>query len=123
MKPIILLYNFSGERLRNIRKALAPLDVKLKSVAKGDYSRSVGFLAEQDGIEPLQKKHSSESFTEEMIVMCGLRSEGIDTVIALLNKNGVGSKALKAVITESNSHWDSVTLYKELKKEHDVMNG
>ena len=46
MRETVLLYNVQGdERKRKITKALLPLGFRLKTVAKEDYLKPVGFLA------------------------------------------------------------------------------
>ncbi len=49
-KQIVLLYNFDRERLRKVRKALAPLKVTIKTVSKKEFSQPVGYVAEIEGI-------------------------------------------------------------------------
>lgn len=122
MKQIILLYNFDRYRLQNIRKALAPLNVPIKAVSKKEFIYPVGYIAGIDGILPSSGDLSQESFTEEMLVMCGFGSEKIDLLLALLKQGGVEKIDLKAVITPSNVYWSSIKLYKEVKTDHIAMN-
>lgn len=122
MKRVVLLYNFEKSRLQAVRKSLLPLKVDVKTVSKKDFNQPVGYLVGIDGILPVKEKISSESFTDEMLVMYGFGSEMIDVLIAALKKGGVGKIDLKAVITPSNVYWDSVTLYKAIKADCEEMN-
>ena len=57
-----------------------------------------------------------------MLVMHGFGGEMIDVLTAALKKSGIGKIELKAVITPSNINWDSMTLYKAIKAESEMMN-
>lgn len=122
-KQVVLLYNFDRERLRKVRKVLAPLKATIKTVSEKEFSQPVGYVAEIEGILPNKEKIACKSFTDEMIVMCGFGSEKIDTVIAALKMGGIGKIDLKAVITPSNVYWNSFQLYEAVKSDHMAMNG
>lgn len=122
MEQIVLLYNFDRLRLKEVRKALAPLKVRIKTVPKEQFLQPVGYVAGIDGILPSDEKNSGESFTDEMLVMYGFGNEKIDLLISLLKHCPVEKVDLKAVITPHNVYWDSIRLYKEVKADHDAMN-
>ena len=100
MKELAMFYNFSDERLRKAKFALMPLKIQVKKVEKED-----------DG----------DGFDEEMIVMHNFTNKTIDSLIKALNKCGVGRVPLKAVITPTSKDWDSLTLIKALKADHEEM--
>lgn len=116
MNLTVLLYNFSRERVQLVRKALAPLHIVVKSVNKKDFPQPIGYMAGIDGIKP-SKSTAVSDFNEEMLVMCGFMGEMIDVLISALKVGGVGKVELKAVMTESNTLWDGVELYKALSEE------
>lgn len=122
MRETVLLYNFDGDRLPKVKRALMPLKFFLKTVSKEDFSQPIGVLAGIKGIEPIEEKYDGDGFDDEMIVMGGFTSAKIDALVRALNKNGVGKIALKAVITPTNVNWNSVELYKAVKADHDEMN-
>ena len=62
-------------------------------------------------------------FSDEMAIMAGFSSAQIDAFIYALRKKGVGRIDYKAVLTPYNMKWDSVQLYEEIKKEHEMMTG
>ena len=123
MRETVLLYNFNGERKKELTKALLPLGFRLKAVAKEDYLKPVGFLAGLKDMEDNGSVYEGEEFQDEMMLMAGFTSARIDTLIGALRKNGVGRINYKAVLTETNKNWDSVSLFQELKKEHEYMTG
>lgn len=123
MRETVLLYNFNGERKKQLTKALLPLGFRLKAVAKEDYLKPVGFLAGLKDMEDNGSVYEGEEFQNEMMLMAGFTSVRIDTLIGALRKNGVGRINYKAVLTETNKNWDSASLFQELKKEHEYMTG
>ena len=62
-------------------------------------------------------------FSDEMAIMAGFSSAQIDAFIHALRKKGVGRIDYKAVLPPYNMKWDSVQLYEEIKKEHEMMTG
>ena len=121
MKELAMFYNFSDERFRKAKFALMPLKIQVKKVEKEDFNQPIGFLAGIKGIEPVAEKFDGDGFDEEMIVMHNFTNKTIDSLIRALNKCGVGRIPLKAVITPTSKDWDSLTLIKALKADHEEM--
>lgn len=121
MREIALFYNFSEDRLRKARLALMPLKIAVKSVSKEDFNQPVGYLVGIKEIEPAAEKYSGEGFDGEMLIMHNFTSKTMELMLKALVKYGVGRVPLKAVITPTNKSWDSVTLYKAVKADHDEM--
>ena len=74
-------------------------------------------------IGPADTEVTAVSMDEEMLVMKNFTSRRMDELLMNLRKAGVPRIALKAVITEQNSHWTFRQLYRELKEEHKAMTG
>ncbi len=53
--------------------------------------------------------------------MAGVTSAQVDAFIRALRRNGVGRIDYKAVLTPYNKNWDSVRLYREIRREHESM--
>ncbi len=121
MREIALFYNFSEDRLHKAKFALMPLKITVKSVDKEDFNQPVGYLAGIKEIEPTTEKFSGEGFDEEMLVMHNFTGKSMELMIKALVKHGVGRIPLKAVVTPTNKIWDSVTLYKAVRADHDEM--
>ena len=131
MKQTVLLYNFTDpDRLAKVKQALLPLGFRLKAVQKEDYRRPVGALA---GVKGMEDEAAAEplggegdegrafDFNDEMAVMAGFTSAQVDALIRALRRVGVGRIDYKAVLTPYNKNWDSVRLYREIRKEHESM--
>ena len=129
-----------------------PLGFRLRAVTKEEYGLPVGVLAGVKGlnedvlkeagqaieaVEETQKEADGRlqrevpendssrkmDFSDEMAIMAGFSSAQIDAFIHALRKKGVGRIDYKAVLTPYNMKWDSVQLYEEIKKEHEMMTG
>ncbi len=124
MKKTVLLYNFSAERLKAVRRALTPLGCSVRCVSKKEFSQPVGALAGLSDVScAADKKITPENdFSDEMLVICGFSGDGIDVFLNALKYGGVGRIALKAVLTEHNASWSGSELHRELKSEHDFFN-
>lgn len=117
---VLLLYNFSTERLKAVRTVTAPLGCVVKNVDKKACGQPVGALAGVKGISISAEKKPSEGFEDEFIVICGYSDAGLDVVLDALRKSGVGKTTLKAVLTETNAVWSGAELYREVRKEHEL---
>lgn len=119
MKKLVLLYNFSGERLSGVKRSLVPLKAAAKEVDKALYGEKLGYLL---GIEGYTASGASaENFDEELLVMSGFDRQDIDELIRFLRKYGVGRVALKAIVTNTNIDWSSSELYYAVKADHEEM--
>lgn len=121
MREIALFYNFSDDRLRKAKFALLPLKISVKAVPIADFNQPLGYLVGVKGVEKVEGEYNGNEFTEEMIVMHNFTSVKIDMLIKALAKSGVGRVPLKAVVTPINKDWDSISLYKAVKADHEEM--
>jgi len=147
MKPTVLCYNLSGTKKgRQIAMIFGFLGYKVRHVEKKEYLQPVGVLAgalsgnedfchptEDEACENTAEKpgadadgdfrvHDEKDFQEEMLVMNPPSEEMLNKALSLMKKEKV-QVALKAVITEHNLYWSGLELYKEIKREHEYMNG
>lgn len=121
MKPTVLLYNIKDRtRLLKIHQALMPLGFRIKLVDQQEFGLPVGVVAGFDPEPGEGTEAEIAGFDDEMAVMAGFTSAQVDAFILALRKKGIGRIDYKAVLTPTNRKWDSVTLYRELKKEHEM---
>ena len=73
--------------------------------------------------DEMKEEYDGPGFEDEMAVMAGFTSSQVDAFIYALRKKGVGRIDYKAVLTSTNQNWNSVTLFHEIKKEHEAMSG
>ncbi len=122
MRETILLFHFSDKDRKNrLTRALLPLRMKIREVAKEDYLQPVGYLAGKKEISPLEESYQGEELEGEMILMAGLSGGQVDMVLKAIRKSGVGPIPYKAVLTVSNQEWNVLKLFQEIKAEHEQM--
>lgn len=119
MKEIVLLYNIQDvERSEKIKKILEALRITVLKVEKRDYDLPIlQLLAGKTVAEGEQ--FGGEELTDEMMVLA-VKNEQLDKILKALKTEGI-YLPYKAVVTGENGWWDSVKLFKELKREHEVM--
>ena len=123
MKETILLFNFSDKKeLQKLKMALIPLKLRIKLIDKKDYLKPIGFLANIKEINDNNLEYDGKEFDNKMMILSGLSSSRIDTVLATLKKANISKINYKAILTPINQHWDCIKLYEEIKSEHELMN-
>lgn len=112
----VLLFNIGEEKKKKIRFLLTKLGVACREVSPEDFGKT---LAELTGREAAAAE-SAESVSGEMLVMDGLDSRRIQSLLDGL-RNVKAPVALKAVVTEQNIKWTASRLYEELSAEHEAL--
>ena len=115
----VFLYNFSPERLRQVKAAVMLVKAGARVVEKDSYGKKLGFLIGAEGYT--DETEPAEDFQEELLVMSGFDSEDINRLIMALRRTGAGRVALKAVVTPTNMEWNSSRLYYAVKADHEEM--
>lgn len=114
---LILTYQLSKEITKKLEELGVQFQIRLKNVPKAFYLEPLGFLAGIPGKKKLGIRYDGEELSEEMLVFSGFNGEELDLFLTEYRKSGLPKIELKAVITEYNITWDSLSLAKELKKE------
>lgn len=118
---LILYYNpiplADASRLRG---TLAALGVDLRVLSPSDLSQSVGFLAALKGHARRPAPAEPPKLTEPVMVLCGFTRERLDVVLEALKASGA-PRALKAVLTQTNSAWTVAQLAGELASEREAI--
>lgn len=134
MKETILLYNLHSPAIRNKIKFLCIQGgIHIRVVDKSQYHIPVGTLAfgKKEDIESYVCSENSESskssetnasFDDPMLVFAGFTGTKLDQFLNAMRKQKIPKINLKAMLTEHNVNWNSVTLHDELAKEHEAMN-
>ena len=150
MKETILLYNLDSAAIRNKIKFLCIQGgIHIRVVEKNQYDVPIGTLAfgkkediepylrsenegkefilqpQSEDIEPYLRSENSEekpSFNDPMLVFAGFTGQKLDQFLNAMRKQKIPKINLKAMLTEHNVKWDSMTLHDELAREHEAMN-
>lgn len=128
----VLLYNIAGTPLAaGLKPVLLKMKLRVRVVTPDQYFLSIGELAGLQRSDSVSGPGSTvpapeapdtcESFREPMMVMSGFTDQRLNQFLFELRKRKLPPIHLKAVLTEHNRHWNSLTLFHELKAEHQAM--
>ena len=121
MNETVLLYNFSGTPAgQKLKPILLKLRLKVRIVKPEEYLKPIGHLAGLKTVPGNELHYDGAPLPEPMLLMKGFSEPLLDTFLMALRKQKLVIP-LTAVLTEQNAAWDSITLYNELKKEHELM--
>ncbi len=128
MKETILLYNLDSATIRNKIKFLCIQGgIHIRVIEKEQYDVPIGMLAfgKKEEMESYLRSENAEekaSFDDPMLVFAGFTGTKLNQFLNAMHKQKIPRINLKAMVTEHNVNWDSVTLHEELAKEHKAMN-
>jgi len=126
---LVLLYNIEGDKARKLKMIFVQNGMKIRTVAEEEYGLPMGVLTgvltEEEAANPPEDIEwpdvtDESGITEEMLVLKGIFGKRLDILLAAMRRMKVVIP-LKAVVTETNAYWNSLQLYHEIKKEHEVM--
>lgn len=112
----------AGNRQKEEKMAqlAAMLGLEFVCIAPIQTGQQIGYLAGVDGF--YEKKMSilecAPHIPEEILVLCGLAGNRLDTVLNMLRAGGL-TVSLKAVMTAYNVGWTVAALYRELTAERE----
>lgn len=124
LKEVVLLYNIDDEQRMNLYKDFFEAwQIELKPVTREEGAVPLGFLAygtkEQKADYMTGKQDSTDFPKEAMMIFAGITNQRLTPILTSLRQKGLTEASLKAVLTEYNAVWDSMTLYEELAKERE----
>lgn len=115
MKPVLLCYHLTGDKGSKILFTAMRLGVRLRPVQPEEYSQTLNALC---GLAPMDApSYEGEDFADEMLVMGNFSDRLIDQFLEGLRRTKAPRVALKAILTDANGGWDSITLHRELSEE------
>ena len=119
-RPVVILYGFGAGDLKKLRTLCARMGLRPRQVRPEETGQKVGAFA---GETAFAENAGPEEIPGQMLVLAGLTDRQIEVFLSGRRTARVGRSALKAVLTPSNSEWDSVKLHDELLQEHLRMHG
>ena len=117
--PVLLCYNLANDKAAKIRLLAMKLQIRIRTVTPEEYAKPLEMLCGY--VDAAESLPVQQVFTDEMLVLANFPQP---TLIAFLNgfrQGKIPTVSLKAILTDTNQHWDSVTLHKELVLEHQAM--
>jgi hypothetical protein len=118
--PMLLCYNLTDEQRRKITLLAMRLMIRVRAVKPKEYGQSLASLC---AMEPPTDDvpTSTEPFAEPMLVLAHFPGELINHFLSGFRQEHIPPVGLKAMLTDTNMHWDSQTLYDQLAEEHAAM--
>lgn len=122
IKETVLVYNMQNTGKGKLLKLICmQLGIRVRAVEREEFLQPIGYLAGLKGVEPSSKRYDGEGFTDEMLILSGFTGKRMDLLFAAFRRQKMERIALKAVVTEHNWSWDSISLHNELRQEHAYM--
>lgn len=117
MKPTLLCYHISTEDFNKLRSLLTLLNFNVTLIPKSDYLQSIGYLASLPGYLRTASRYTGPDFMESMLVMAHMNEAQTDQLLAMLKMPGMPELKRKAMLTDTNQNWSSITLYEHITAE------
>ena len=118
-QPVLLCYNLSGEKMQKIRLAAMRLKIRVRPVEKDEYAQTVAALCGLE--EKTDAAYVGAGFEDEMLVMANFPAGMMNAFLGLFRRMGIAPVALKAMLTPTNTAWNSEKLHAEIAGEHQAM--
>lgn len=140
-RETVLLYHITDkEKEKRLKRVLLLMGVRVRMVEPKQYGFSIESLLHGNAADMNNAVNTADAanmtdsadaanmtdadavmdIEDEMLVLHGFSGKRLDEFLAALRKNQARVD-LKAVATETNKKWNSLQLYAELKREHEVM--
>ena len=113
----ILLYNLSPEKDTKLKMLCRKMNITARSVEKHEYGQEIGYLL---GLTDNSSSKDGEDFDDEMLYISGLGGGMLNLFLDQLRRKKL-IIPLKAVQTETNLHFTSRELYRELSAEREAI--
>lgn len=119
MKPTVLFYRVSSEKLCALRPIISMLGARVILANDNMLTLTVGGILDpdfkgQDTSENLAV--DSDKYKEEFMLMCSFSGAMLDKLLNYMNKKKLGI-SLKAMLTETNKEWLLCKLIDEIRSE------
>lgn len=123
MSGKLLLFGFDTlPAILAVEAAAGPLGAEIVPVARTDYNKPLAVLAGLDVAPGPVQPYAGGTLGGRMIVLCDMEAQ-LDALLPALSRAGAGPDCLKAVLTPHNRSWNAVTLYTELLRERQALQG
>lgn len=116
MQPTILTYNL-GIKQAQMELLCANFHITIRNISIEEQTLIINSFLDTNIIT----KGYNEFFYDEMIVFCHFSDALLEQFLQQMRNLNIRI-SLKAVLTPTNSQWSSIELYKELKKEYNILN-
>lgn len=117
MDKRILIFHASDELIQKLKAISFSIGAELIAVPLCMYNYTASELAGITDMNKSRGEYNGRELSMEMILFVGLTDKELDLYLDGCKKADAQIR-LKAVLTETNSNWKVIDLYKELMKEY-----
>lgn len=117
--PVLLCYNLQGEKASKIKLLAMRLMIRMRPVNAEEYGQTLAALCDYEQLAELSS--DIEPFTDEMLVLGNFSTDLINQFLIGFRQSMIPVVNLKAILTETNMVWNSVTLHSQLTEEHEAL--
>ena len=114
---MVLIYNLTPQKEAKLKMLCRKMNIESRSVNKAEYGYELSLLL---GLSQESFEKELTDFDDEMLYIAGLRGGMLNLFLDQLRKNKI-IIPLKAIQTETNMHFSSCELYKELCAEREAI--
>lgn len=119
--PVLLCYNLTETQTRKVNLLAMRLTIRIRIVNPEEYGETLAALC---GMEPVtQAPPPADTFTDPMLVLGHFTHDLLNRFLYGFRQSGIPQVGLKAMLTDTNMHWNSATLHDQLAEEHAAMAG
>ena len=120
-QPVLLTYNLHGDKSSQIKLLCMKLMIRLRPVKPEEYGQTLIVLCGAAPSADIASPADVPTFEDEMLVLANFTSAQISEFLAGFRAAKIAPVALKAVLTETNQHWNAATLHQQLVEEHEAL--
>jgi len=130
----LLLFGFENTEGRTQAAALRtfcqPLGISVRVIPNTDYLQPLGsllltpplsFASSQQLPPELFGEYHGPELSSRLLLLSGLDENDMDQLFPALPGFGITRDDLKAMLTDTNMHWNAVGLHHELSAEHEAV--
>ena len=114
----IFLYNLHTPKGEAIEQLCTKLHIKCRHIDPRDYLERLGFITGNKKFERIGIHFTGNAFDDEMMLLKNFEGNTLDLFLEAYRKAGITPIILKAALTPTNIHWNTLQLYEELAREH-----
>lgn len=123
MQKTVLAFNFTAERLRDLKLACMLLKLQLRAVPREDMLQPLGYLAGMKEVPSVAERYKGDEAKEEMLLLVGFTRPDLDRLLSAIKRGKLKQINLKAMLTPYNAKWNALKLQQEIGQEHLYMHG
>ncbi len=113
----IFLYNLHTPKGEAIEQLCTKLHIKCRHIDPRDYLERLGFITGNKNFERIGIPFTGNAFDDEMMLLKNFEGNTLDLFLEAYRKAGITPVILKAALTPTNIHWNTLQLYEELARE------